>query len=82
MTLTERLREAIRTAPSVYSVAKATGVPHPVLGRFLSGERDIRLATVEKIAEWAGLELTLKATKGNAAKAPSKTAKGTKAKRG
>jgi DNA-binding phage protein len=39
------------------SVAKDSGVAHPVILRFLSGERDIRLETAEKLANALGLEL-------------------------
>ncbi len=66
MTLSERLKEAIRSAPTVYSVAKASGVSQPQLAHFLRGSRDIRLVTADKLAEWAGLELTPKAANGGA----------------
>jgi hypothetical protein len=57
MTIIDQLRAAIRSAPSVYSVAVGSGVAHPILLRFLSGERDIRLATAAKLAAYFGLEL-------------------------
>ncbi len=57
-TLSESLREAIRNSPmSVYRLAKEAGVAPAVITRFLKGERDLRLATVEKIAEVLQLEL-------------------------
>ncbi len=59
--LPEKLRAAIRkTGKSVYQVAKDSGVAHPVILRFLSGERDIRLETAEKLAQSLGLELKQK----------------------
>jgi DNA-binding phage protein len=57
MTVIDQLRGAIRSAPSVYSVAIGSGVAHPILLRFLSGERDIRLATAAKLCAFFGLEL-------------------------
>ncbi len=55
----QRLRTAIKDAgKSIYRVAKDSGVAHPVILRFMSGERDIRLETAEKLAESLGLELT------------------------
>ncbi len=54
----QRLRTAIRrTGKSIYRVAKDAGVGHPIILRFLSGERDIRLETAEKLARSLGLEL-------------------------
>ncbi len=53
-----KLRAAIRkSGKTVYRVAKESGVAHPVILRFMSGERDIRLETAEKLA--AALELQL-----------------------
>jgi len=54
----QRLKNAIKqTGKSVYQVAKDSGVAQPVILRFLSGERDIRLETAEKLAQSLGLEL-------------------------
>ena len=63
MTIIDRLRDAIRSAESVYFVAKRSGVAHPILLRFLSGERDIRLETAAKLCTFFGLELTHKPAK-------------------
>lgn len=38
------------TGESTYWLSKQTGIAPAVLSRFLSGERDLRLETVEKIA--------------------------------
>ena len=57
-TLPERLRAAIRkSGKTVYRIAVESGVAHPVILRFLSGERDIRLETAEKLAAALGLGL-------------------------
>jgi hypothetical protein len=56
--LSDALRNAIRgSAKSVYQLAKEANVSPIVISRFLSGERDIRLATADKIAEAVGLTL-------------------------
>ena len=59
--LTEALRRAIRSSKiTVYEIAKRAGVSQIVISRFLSGERDIRMATADKLAEVLGLELTVR----------------------
>jgi len=57
--LDEQLREAIENSgKSINSIAIAADVPQPVLQRFASGERDIRLETANKIADYFGMRLT------------------------
>jgi transcriptional regulator with XRE-family HTH domain len=57
--LPEKLRTAIRkSGKTVYRVAKESGVSHPVILRFMTGERDIRLETAEKLAAALGLHLS------------------------
>jgi len=61
----EPIPQALRTAihksgKTVYRIAKESGVAHPIILRFLSGERDIRLETAEKLAHALGLELKQK----------------------
>jgi len=56
--LSEALRQALRTSDkSVYQIAKDAGVSETLLSRFLSGERDIRLATADKLAGVLSLKL-------------------------
>ena len=56
--LSEALKRAIRQSNKTeYQIAKDAGVSQIVLSRFLSGERDIRMATADKIAEVLGLRL-------------------------
>jgi transcriptional regulator with XRE-family HTH domain len=53
------LKAAIKTSgKTVYRIAQESGVAHPVILRFMSGERDIRLETAEKLADALGLRLT------------------------
>jgi len=56
--LSETLKQAIRdSGQSEYQIAKAAGVSQIVISRFLSGERDIRMATADKLAGALGLKL-------------------------
>lgn len=55
--LSRALREAIRdSGKSVYQIAKAANVSQIVISRFLSGERDIRMETADRLAEVLGLK--------------------------
>lgn len=59
--LSAELREAIRASPrTVYDLCKTAHISPIVVSRFLSGERDIRLATAEKLASVLGLKLAAK----------------------
>ena len=54
----ETLRDAIRGSElTTYRIGKDAGISTGVIDRFVSGERDIRLATAAKIAKVLGLEL-------------------------
>jgi plasmid maintenance system antidote protein VapI len=56
--LADALRAAVRaTGLPVNAVARAAGVPQPVLYRFMTGERDLTLRTAEKLAAHLGLTL-------------------------
>jgi DNA-binding phage protein len=56
--LSQALRDALRASDkSMYQIAKDAGVSQIVLSRFVSGERDIRMATADKLAEALGLKL-------------------------
>ena len=57
MTLTDQLKEVIRDYGTVYRVAKDSGVPQPVVQRFVTDQRGISLATADRLAEFFGLEL-------------------------
>ena len=52
------LRQVIReSGKSVEEVARAAGVSPIVITGFLSGQRDIRMATADKLADVLGLKL-------------------------
>jgi ribosome-binding protein aMBF1 (putative translation factor) len=56
--LRQALRDAVRASDkSTAQIAEDAGVSQVVVSRFLSGERDIRMATADKLAEALGLKL-------------------------
>jgi ribosome-binding protein aMBF1 (putative translation factor) len=56
--LSASLREAIRdSGMTAYQIARHARLSQIVVYRFVSGERDIRLSTADKLAEVLGLEL-------------------------
>ncbi len=58
--IAESLKQAISASDrSVYQIAKESGISQIVITRFLSGERDIRMATADKLARVLHLQLTV-----------------------
>ena len=56
--LSEALKRAIKESGlTVYQIAKEAHVSQIIISRFLSGERDIRMATADKLANALGLKL-------------------------
>jgi len=56
--LSQALKDALRASDkSMYQIAQEAGISQIVVSRFLSGERDIRMATADKLAEALGLKL-------------------------
>ena len=56
--LSASLKKAMKRSPKTsYQLAKDAGVSQIIVSRFLSGERDIRLATADRLAHALGLEL-------------------------
>ncbi|HYM98678.1 MAG TPA: helix-turn-helix transcriptional regulator [Aestuariivirgaceae bacterium] len=54
--ISDALRAAIQSSPkSVYQICKEAGISQIVVSRFLSGERDIRLATADRLAKALGI---------------------------
>ena len=57
--LSELLRRSIReSGRSVEEIASDAGVSPIVIARFVSGERDIHMATADRLAHSLGLEVT------------------------
>ena len=61
MPISEALRAAVRTAlergVTRYRIAKDAGLDHTALTRFLADGRDLRVSTVDSLADYLGLEL-------------------------
>ena len=51
-------------AVSLRAVERETGVPNPVLSRFLRGRQSLRLAYVERLCEYLGIAFTMRRPKG------------------
>ena len=57
--LSDSLRIAIKESPkSVYQICQEAGISQIVVSRFLSGQRDIRLATADRLARTLGLAVS------------------------
>jgi len=57
--ISDALRAAVKSSSkSVYQICKESGISQIVVSRFLSGERDIRLATADRLAQALGLGVT------------------------
>jgi len=59
MSISDQLRAAILNYESVNALAEDSGVSQSVLQRFVAEERDVRLATVDRLAAFFGLELNM-----------------------
>ena len=56
--LVDELREAIRNCGETeYRVAKESGVPQPVVSRFMREERGVSLETAAKLCQYLGIHL-------------------------
>ncbi len=56
--LSDALKRAIQESEmTVYQIAREAHVSQIIISRFLSGERDIRMATADKLANALGLKL-------------------------
>jgi len=63
MSVTDQLRQAIRANGSANRLAEDSGIAQSVISRFLSGERGLSSETVDRLAEYLGLELQPKRRK-------------------
>jgi len=56
--IVDQLRQAmLDSGLTQYRIAKDTGVPQPVVNRFISGERGITLETAAKLCDYLRLRL-------------------------
>ena len=58
MSISDQLRDAIRNYGSVNAVARDSGVSQSGLQRFVTEQRDLRLETAARLAEFFGMRLT------------------------
>ena len=59
-TLNETIAEAIRASEETpYAIAKGAGVARSQLSRLLSGERGLSADTIERLADYLGLRITI-----------------------
>jgi plasmid maintenance system antidote protein VapI len=57
MTIESTLKRHIRKAVSIYAVSRDSGVAYKSLNEFTRGERDLSLASIQRLADFFGLEL-------------------------
>ena len=59
--VSERIREALEHSEvSLREIARQAGVGDSQLSRFMRGERGLNTTTLDRLAEYLGLELTKK----------------------
>ena len=59
------LRKAIEANPkSRYTIARETKIPEPTLCLFMQGKRGMLLERLEYLADYLGLEITIRPKKG------------------
>lgn len=59
MSLRDQLIAAIDASGQTrYEIAKGAGIDFAAFNRFVAGERDIRLSSVERLADYFGMRLT------------------------
>ena len=76
VSISEQLKKAIRAYGTVYAVARDSGVSCPVLQRFVAGQRDVYLATADRLCVFFGMHLTqptAKRPKANGRKTPKRS---------
>lgn len=58
LTMAAQLKKAIQdSGKSVNAIAVESGIPQPVLHRFVKGDRDLTLTTAEKLLRYFNFEL-------------------------
>lgn len=63
--LLNMMRKAMETSgQSRYRISKETGIAESVLSRFMSGETALTVETVERLADYLGLEIVLRPKRG------------------
>jgi transcriptional regulator with XRE-family HTH domain len=61
MKLSDQIRQAVEQCGETrYAIAKATGIDQSTLSRFVSGERGLPMNTLDRLADYLGLTITMK----------------------
>jgi transcriptional regulator with XRE-family HTH domain len=61
MKLSDQLRQAIADSGLTrYRISQATGISEAGLGKFVHGERGLSLESIDRLAEFLNLELTVR----------------------
>jgi len=56
--LSDQIRRAVdNCGKSRYRLAKETGISEPTLSRFMSGERGLPMVTLDRLADYLGLDI-------------------------
>ena len=59
--LSDQIRQAIETyGQTRYRIAKETGISQPTLSRFMDGSRGLPMKTLDRLAEYLGLEIVVR----------------------
>ena len=59
--LTKAIRAAVKASEQTpYAIAKSAGVARSQLSRLLSGERGLNSETIERLADFLGLEIVIR----------------------
>ncbi len=61
LTLTEQVRRAIaESGMTRYRIAQETGIAESTLCKFMAGQRGFTLASLDKLADYLGLEIVVR----------------------
>ena len=62
--LTDAIRAAVKASDQTpYAIAKGAGVARSQLSRLLSGESGMTVDTIERLAEYLGLEIVIRSVR-------------------
>ena len=82
MSLTSELKRAIRASgQSVNEISRGARIAHPIVLRFMNGQRDITLRTADKLVRYLKIEIASPRPKGKKKPAAQTARRRTKAKR-
>ena len=58
--LSDQIRQAVETCGMTrYAISQETGIDQATLSRFVSGERGLSLATLDRLADFLDLNITI-----------------------